>query len=160
MLHQRINLIKAYLAELPQSYLTDASISAGPSDPPLNHQLLREISSMLSRLPLLAPPTTQSSTTIPVPGMPQSSLATASAQEQSDVHMVSLLASLTRTVAQAKDMGSKYSIVQKAKTDKNHAGMMRSGGGGFGNYGPGPADDPWGTPGESNDYGLLTRDDL
>ncbi|KEQ71152.1 hypothetical protein M436DRAFT_12125, partial [Aureobasidium namibiae CBS 147.97] len=118
MLHQRINLIKAYLAELPQSYLTDASIPAGPSDPPLNHQLLREISSMLSRLPLLAPPTTQSSTTIPVPGMLQSALATASAQEQSDVHMVSLLASLTRTVAQAKDMGSKYSIVQKAKTDK------------------------------------------
>jgi COP9 signalosome complex subunit 6 len=150
MLHQRINLIKAYLAELPQSYLTDASISAGPSDPPLNHQLLREISSMLSRLPLLAPPTTQSSTTIPIPGMPQSALATASAQEQSDVHMVSLLASLTRTVAQAKDMGSKYSIVQKAKTDKNHAGMM-GGRGGFGNYGPGPADDPWGTPGLTND---------
>ncbi|KAI4766958.1 hypothetical protein E4T52_16113 [Aureobasidium sp. EXF-3400] len=150
MLHQRINLIKAYLAELPQSYLTDASISAGPSDPPLNHQLLREISSMLSRLPLLAPPTTHSSTTILIPGMPQSALATASAQEQSDVHMVSLLASLTRTVAQAKDMGSKYSIVQKAKTDKNHAGMM-GGRGGFGNYGPGPADDPWGTPGLTND---------
>jgi COP9 signalosome complex subunit 6 len=155
MLHQRINLIKAYLAELPQSYLTDASIPAGPSDPPLNHQLLREISSMLSRLPLLAPPTTQSSTTIPVPGMPQSALATASAQEQSDVHMVSLLASLTRTVAQAKDMGSKYSIVQKAKTDKSHAGMMGGGrgGGGFSNYGgPGPADDPWGTPGGDSSF--------
>jgi COP9 signalosome complex subunit 6 len=155
MLHQRINLIKAYLAELPQSYLTDATIPAGPSDPPLNHQLLREISSMLSRLPLLAPPTTQSSTTIPVPGMPQSALATASAQEQSDVHMVSLLASLTRTVAQAKDMGSKYSIVQKAKTDKSHAGMMggRGGGGGFSNYGgPGPADDPWGTPGGDSSF--------
>ncbi|KAH0354523.1 COP9 signalosome-like protein subunit 6, partial [Aureobasidium melanogenum] len=151
MLHQRINLIKAYLAELPQSYLTDASISAGTSDPPLNHQLLREISSMLSRLPLLAPPVSQPSTTIPVPGMPQSSLATASSQEQSDVHMVSLLASLTRTVAQAKDMGSKYSIVQKAKTDRNNVGMM-GGGRGFSNYGPGPGDDPWGTPGESNDY--------
>jgi COP9 signalosome complex subunit 6 len=110
---------------------------------------------MLSRLPLLAPPTTQSSTTIPVPGMPQSALATASAQEQSDVHMVSLLASLTRTVAQAKDMGSKYSIVQKAKTDKSHAGMMggRGGGGGFSNYGgPGPADDPWGTPGGDSSF--------
>ncbi|KAG9682859.1 COP9 signalosome-like protein subunit 6, partial [Aureobasidium melanogenum] len=151
MLHQRINLIKAYLAELPQSYLTDASISAGTSEPPLNHQLLREISSMLSRLPLLAPPVSQPNTTIPVPGMPQSSLATASSQEQSDVHMVSLLASLTRTVAQAKDMGSKYSIVQKAKTDRNNVGMM-GGGRGFSNYGPGPGDDPWGTPGESNDY--------
>ncbi|KAK6008415.1 hypothetical protein QM012_000318 [Aureobasidium pullulans] len=154
MLHQRINLIKAYLAELPQSYLTDASISADTSDPPLNHQLLREISSMLSRLPLLAPPVSQPSTTIPVPGMPQSPLATASSQEQSDVHMVSLLASLTRTVAQAKDMGSKYSIVQKAKTDRNNVGIM-GGRGGFGNYGPGPGDDPWGTPGESNDYGSV-----
>ncbi|KAG9566719.1 COP9 signalosome-like protein subunit 6, partial [Aureobasidium melanogenum] len=151
MLHQRINLIKAYLAELPPSYLTDSSISATTSDPPLNHQLLREISSMLSRLPLLAPPVFQPSTTLPIPGMPQSSLATASSQEQSDVHMVSLLASLTRTVAQAKDMGSKYSIVQKAKTDRNNVGMM-GGGRGFGNYGPGPGDDPWGTPGESNDY--------
>ncbi|CAD0099423.1 unnamed protein product [Aureobasidium mustum] len=154
MLHQRINLIKAYLAELPQSYLTDASISAATSDPPLNHQLLREISSMLSRLPLLAPPVSQPSTTIPVPGMPQSSLATASSQEQSDMHMVSLLASLTRTVAQAKDMGSKYSIVQKAKTDRNNVGMM-GGRGGFGNYGPGPGDDPWGTPGGSNDFGSI-----
>jgi COP9 signalosome complex subunit 6 len=157
MLHQRINLIKSYLAELPQSYLTDASIPAGPSDPPLNHQLLREISSMLSRLPLLAPPTTQSSTVNPVLGMPQSALATASAQEQSDVHMVSLLASLTRTVAQAKDMGSKYSIVQKAKTDKNHSGMM-GGRGGFANYGPGPSDDPWGTPGDSNDSAFINID--
>ncbi|KAI5259320.1 hypothetical protein E4T42_00067 [Aureobasidium subglaciale] len=152
MLHQRINLIKAYLAELPPSYLTDASLPAGPTNPTANHQLLREISSMLSRLPLLAPPTSNSSTALPVPGIPQSSLATAASQEQSDVHMVSLLASLTRTVAQAKDMGSKYSIVQKAKSDKNHTGgMMASRQGGFGNFGSG-GDDPWGTPGEPNDF--------
>ncbi|KAI5272822.1 hypothetical protein E4T47_03971 [Aureobasidium subglaciale] len=152
MLHQRINLIKAYLAELPPSYLTDASLPAGSTNPTVNHQLLREISSMLSRLPLLAPPTSNSSTVLPVPGLPQSSLATAASQEQSDVHMVSLLASLTRTVAQAKDMGSKYSIVQKAKLDKNHTGgMMGSRQGGFGNFGSG-GDDPWGTPGEPNDF--------
>ncbi|TIA31122.1 hypothetical protein D6C83_07098 [Aureobasidium pullulans] len=79
MLHQRINLIRAYLAELPPSYLTDASLTVGVSDPPLNHQLLRSISAMLARLPLLAPPTTQSSAsiTIPATGIPQSSIATA-----------------------------------------------------------------------------------
>ncbi|THX30693.1 hypothetical protein D6D10_08585 [Aureobasidium pullulans] len=137
MLHQRINLIRAYLAELPPSYLTDASLPVGVSDPPLNHQLLRSISAMLARLPLLAPPTTQSSasTTIPATGIPQSSIATASTQEQSDVHLVSLLASITRSVAQAKEMGSKYSIVQKAKADKTHTGLMGRGTRGFDDYG-------------------------
>lgn len=151
MLHQRINLIKAYLAELPPSYLTDASIPTGPSDPPLDHSLLRNISSLLSRLPLLTPPT---NTTTSHP-----TLATATAQEQSDVHLVSLLASLTRSVAQAKEMGSKYSIVQKARVDKNQAAaMMGRGGSGVGNGGgfssfPPGAEEAWGTPGEKGDFG-------
>ncbi|THY32362.1 hypothetical protein D6D00_01626 [Aureobasidium pullulans] len=153
MLHQRINLIRAYLAELPPSYLTDASLPVGVSDPPLNHQLLRSISAMLARLPLLAPPTTQSSasTTIPATGIPQSSIATASNQEQSDVHLVSLLASITRSVAQAKEMGSKYSIVQKAKADKTHTGLMGRGSRGFDDYGA-DTDGHWATPTETPEF--------
>jgi COP9 signalosome complex subunit 6 len=153
MLHQRINLIKAYLAELPPSYLTDTSIPAGgPSDPPLNHQLLRSISSMISRLPLLAPPThktIQPSSSIPMAVTQQSSLATAASQEQSDVQLISLLASLTRSVAQAKELGDKYSIVQKAKTDKNHVSLV-AGGRQYSNYGGPPSasnhEQPWDTP--------------
>ncbi|CAD0029585.1 unnamed protein product [Aureobasidium pullulans] len=153
MLHQRINLIRAYLAELPLSYLTDASLPVGVSDPPLNHQLLRSISAMLARLPLLAPPTTQSSAsiTIPATGIPQSSIATASNQEQSDVHLVSLLASITRSVAQAKEMGSKYSIVQKAKADKTHTGLMGRGSRGFDDYGA-DTDGHWATPTETPEF--------
>ena len=151
MLHQRINLIKAYLEQLPPSYLNDASLPA-TSDPSshLNQPLLRNISSLLSRLPLLTPPSATSTTTSP--GMPDapSSLATASAQERSDVHLVSLLSALTRSIAEAKDLGQKYSVVAKARSDKmpmvgpGPKGMRGGFGGGFSNMFDNSQTESWG----------------
>ena len=117
MLHQRINLIKAYLEQLPPSYLNQDSLPLDPSVP-LNQPLLRNISSLLSRLPLLTPPSSTATTADPTLPTPPSSLATASAQEHSDVQLVALLSALTRAISEAKDMGTKYSVVSKARSDK------------------------------------------
>lgn len=154
MLHQRIQLIKAYLEHLPPSYLNDPSLAAAidPSQQ-LNQPLLRNISSLLSRLPLLTPPSSALAATTPgIPTLP-SSLATASAHEHSDVHLVSLLSALTRSIAEAKDMGSKYSVVQKARSDKMPSlgqggprGMRGGFGAGFGGILDSPGDIS--TPGE------------
>ncbi|KAM3417010.1 COP9 signalosome complex subunit 6 [Cercospora zeina] len=129
MLNERINLIRTYLNEQPQSYLTDANLSDAPPDN-TNHQVLRSVQSMLSRLPLLAPPQAQQSAE---GSEGNSSLQQASEKQRQDVHLTSLLASLTRSVAEAQTLGSKFSIVQKERQTKDRS--VYSGGrprGGFG----------------------------
>ncbi|KIW00646.1 uncharacterized protein PV09_07839 [Verruconis gallopava] len=114
MLQSRLNLLTAYLKNLPPSYLSDASIPLDPSKGlELNHPLLRSINALLARLPLLTPPDTVSFTR-------------ESEQTASDVELVSLLSSLTRTVQDAKELGRKWNL---AEPRKSRAGPV---GGGFG----------------------------
>ncbi|KAF2219047.1 hypothetical protein BDZ85DRAFT_322651 [Elsinoe ampelina] len=126
MLHTRINLIKTYLSTLPPSYLTNASFHPTP-DAPLPHVLLRQISSLLSRLPLLAPPT-----------------AGAADPETTDVGLTTLLAALTQTVADTRELTQKANVVNRARMDRKQAQLAReageggrggSGGGGEGGFG-------------------------
>lgn len=119
MLNQRINLIRSYLNSLPSSYLTDSNSDTPPADT-TNHALLRNINSLLSRLPLLAPPTasTQSQNNTTADAPPTSSLEAANTREQSDVHLTSLLAALTRSVSEAQSMANKYNVVSRERTSK------------------------------------------
>ncbi|CAK1364814.1 uncharacterized protein RHO25_009687 [Cercospora beticola] len=130
MLNERINLIRTYLSEQPQSYLTDATVSDAPPDN-TNHQLLRSVQSMLSRLPLLAPPQAQQSVDT---SESHNSLQQASEKQRQDVHLTSLLATLTRSVAEAQTLGSKFSIVQKERQNKDRSAFSsgRPPRGGFG----------------------------
>ncbi|KAK4546504.1 hypothetical protein LTR36_001721 [Oleoguttula mirabilis] len=146
MLNQRVNLIRSYLATLPQSYLTDAS-SSTPPPATTNHTLLRSVNSMLSRVPLLAPPSiahptdtvtsTTSDTTSTSPTPLPSTLERAGDKERQDVHLTSLLASLTRSVAEAQSMGAKFHIVQREKQQKDRGNAFGGGGGGAGRAGKG-----------------------
>ena len=121
MLNQRINLIRSYLTSLPTSYLTDASSEATPADT-TNHPLLRNINSLLSRLPLLAPPTVSEPQQTTINAQPTSSpLQAANTREQSDVHLTSLLAALTRSVSEAQTMASRYSSVTRERTAKERS---------------------------------------
>jgi len=132
MLHSRVNLIQSYLSSIPPCYLTEGSLPTGAdaTGTPLNHPLLRNISSMLSRLPLLAPPSTaitwNGSTASTFQSQSNagviSSLHTTSAAEQSDVHLISLLSALTKTVEDAREFGNKFSVVQKIRQDKKSKG--------------------------------------
>ena len=121
MLNQRINLIHSYLTSLTSSYLTDANSKKPPADT-TNFPLLRSISSLLSRLPLLAPPTapdtpqTSSNDDPLIPSAP-----TASTREQADVHLTSLLAALTRSVSEAQTMASRYHQVSRERQSKDRS---------------------------------------
>ncbi|WPH02966.1 Hypothetical protein R9X50_00583800 [Acrodontium crateriforme] len=114
MLNQRINLIRSYLTSLPASYLSDSSSTQTPAEN-TNYRLLRSVKAMLSRLPLLASPIPDSDT---LTKQDTSNIKTAADQEKQDVHLTSLLAALTRSVAEAQAMGSKFAIVQREKQNK------------------------------------------
>lgn len=127
MLNQRIDLIRQYLQSLPKSTLTDPE-STDPPPATTNYALLRNINSMLSRIPLLAPPTAS------VEGIPSQSalehLHTAGAKERQDVHLTSLLAALTRSVSEAQSLAVKYHTVQRERQNKERAPFGARGVGG------------------------------
>ncbi|KAK4561683.1 hypothetical protein LTR86_004362 [Recurvomyces mirabilis] len=137
MLNQRINLIRSYLETLPSSQLTDASSTTSPPDT-TNHALLRSINAMLSRIPLLAPPIaippptsieTNGDATTTHPESATSPLS-AGTKERQDVHLTSLLASLSRSIADAQSMGSKFHIVSRERENKSRSSAFGGGGGG------------------------------
>lgn len=121
MLGERLNLIRSYLETLPPSYLTDATSTAAPAEN-TNFQLLRSVQSMLSRLPLLAPPDATPST---ADSAPAANLELAAEKERQDVHLTSLLASLTRSVAEAQTLGSKFTILQRERQNKDRTNFGR-----------------------------------
>lgn len=130
MLNQRINLIRSYLASTPESYLTHANSTTPPPDN-TNYPLLRNINSLLSRLPLLAPPTSaQQSTSQAEPSIaiPTSSLQQAANREQQDVHLTSLLAALTRSVSEAQSMANKFGVIQRERMVKERGPLISHGG--------------------------------
>jgi len=102
MLQSRLNLISSYLQSLPPSYLTDKSIPLDPSNKSLNQPILRSISALLARLPLLTPPD-------------KDAFNRESLQTKSDVELITLLSSLTRTVNDAKELGRKLTVVENGK---------------------------------------------
>ncbi|KAF2112582.1 hypothetical protein BDV96DRAFT_579937 [Lophiotrema nucula] len=123
MLSRRIVLLRAYLASLPPSYLSDPSLPLAPSPDaqhplPLHHSILRSISATLSRINILAPPDTAAFTL-------------ESQQEASDVQLIALLSSISNSVSAAKDLGRKSHIVEHARHQgrKGGMGMLMSGGG-------------------------------
>ncbi|KAH7112145.1 hypothetical protein B0J11DRAFT_498352 [Dendryphion nanum] len=113
MLSRRISLLRAYLASLPPSYLSDPT---GPINPkpteehplPLNHAILRSISATLSRTNILAPPDVET-------------FSLESQQEASDVQLIALLSSITNSVSTSKDFGRKSQIVENSKNQNRKA---------------------------------------
>lgn len=129
MLKKRINVIRSFLEAQPESYLKDAS---SPKPPPeqTNHQILRSILALLSRLPLLTPRSSALANDSSAPAA-NSSLADAGLQEKADVHLTSLLAALTRATHEAQGMGGKFHIMQKERSSKMSSGGGGGGGSGF-----------------------------
>lgn len=117
MLNQRINLIRSYLTSLPESYLTDSTSTALPADG-TNYPLLRNVNSLLSRLPLLTPPTAALSAN-GTHDSPVSSLDQTASREQQDVHLTSLLAALTRSVSETQTLASRFHSVQRERNIKD-----------------------------------------
>lgn len=107
MLQTRLNLLSTFLRRLPPSYLTDPSLPVDPTNTDLNQPILRSISALLARLPLLTPPDTESFTR-------------ETQQTSSDVELISLLSSLTRGVQDAKELGRKWKMAEPRKGRGTH----------------------------------------
>jgi COP9 signalosome complex subunit 6 len=109
MLHARINLITAYLENLPLSYIASGSVDslteAGKDYTTINHSILRSIQALLNRLALLIPSDKAA--------FSQELLA-----EQNDVNLISLLNTITDSVKVARDAGRKFAIVEQARNDR------------------------------------------
>ncbi|SMR48709.1 unnamed protein product [Zymoseptoria tritici ST99CH_1E4] len=126
MLNERLDLIRSYLTSLPPSYLTDSTLKDMPEN--ANYTLLRSVNSMLSRLPLLTSPKSDSQAASNVDGAASlSSLQQAEQKEKQDVHLTSLLANLTRSVAEAQSLSSKFHVVQRERANKDRAPFGRNG---------------------------------
>ena len=113
MLQSRLSLLKSYLKNLPPSYLTDASLPAGdiPSASPnqkISHPTLRSLLALTSRIPHLQPADT-------------AAFARDQSAERSDVAIVSLLGSLGRSVAEAKELGRTFGTVELGKSQGKKA---------------------------------------
>ncbi|KAA6411447.1 MAG: cop9 signalosome subunit 6 [Lasallia pustulata] len=112
MLHSRIQLLRSYLSSLSSSYGTRIPPSEPTPEPTsetapqphlkVNHVILRSIQALINRLPLLVPADRAA--------FEQQALA-----EKNDVSLVNMLASLTRGVKDARELGRKFGIVDQAR---------------------------------------------
>ncbi|KAF2015444.1 hypothetical protein BU24DRAFT_408658 [Aaosphaeria arxii CBS 175.79] len=123
MLSRRISLLRAYLASLPPSYLSDPSKPFNPTPDaehplPLNHTILRSISATLSRINILSPPDTEAFTL-------------ESQQEASDVQLVALLSAITNSTSSARELGKKSYIVEHTKSQNRRASGWPGGDGSY-----------------------------
>jgi len=134
MLKERVALTKAYLTSIPSCYLNTPTKDPSapvemPSDLQISYPILRNISSMLARLPLLnAADTSATMTTTNGKSATTSSISAFSheaAQQRTDAALVSLLGTFGSTLRTASDMGKKALAVEKAKSQSS----QKSGGG-------------------------------
>lgn len=109
MLQSRIDLITTYLEKLPPHQLPGTTEESSDDHTPVDHSILRSIQALLHRLPLLIPSNSAA--------FNQELLA-----EENDVHLVSLLSTLTESIKEAREAGQKFGIVEAGrKYDKNAA---------------------------------------
>lgn len=119
MLHSRINLITAYLENLPPSYVAgnvaDSLTHANKEYMPINYSIIRSIQALLNRLALLIPSDKVA--------FNQELLA-----EQNDVNLVTLLSHITRSIREGRELGRKFAVVDNARGDKkgknSHLGWL------------------------------------
>jgi COP9 signalosome complex subunit 6 len=117
MLHARLDIIAAYLKNLPPSYISNATPSNAESSivdyTPVNHSILRSIEALLSRLSLLIP--------ADAVAFEQEMLS-----EKNDVDLVSLLSVVTKSIKDIRDTGRKYSLIETGKHAKAKGDIGRS----------------------------------
>lgn len=101
MLQSRIELMKDYIEEFegPKSAMEER-----------NPEILRSISALLARLPLVVPTSTDANGETTTEGFDKEQLA-----EKNDVELVSLLAKMTESLAETKELGKKYATLNGQK---------------------------------------------
>ncbi|KAB8298665.1 hypothetical protein EYC80_000843 [Monilinia laxa] len=120
MLQSRINLVAAYLQNLPPSYVSDGVVSetdiGSKNYVPVNHSILRSIQALLGRLSVLIPADSQEFDNELI-------------SEKNDVSLISLLGELTKSAYEIRETGKKFSVIENVKINK---AMKQGGLGGMG----------------------------
>lgn len=110
MLQSRLAVIIAYLKSQPASYVTDASIAPSSTQSP-DYQILRSIAALEAQLHLSSP--------ADVVGMKLELY-----QSKTDVELVSLLSTLTKTVGDVKTFAKRSAALEPLKRKANIADML------------------------------------
>ena len=117
MLHARINLIAAYLQNLPPPYVSNPVPEDIESEEVeytiVNHSILRSIQALLSRLSLLIP-------------ADSAAFEHELESEQNDVNLVSLLSTITSSIKDVREVGRKFAIVDYGKQSKERGSHGRN----------------------------------
>jgi len=111
MLQSRIKLIKTYLESLPASTangLTSSPPTAAPMES--SPEILRSIVALLSRLPLIVPASSSAEQETDTGVFDKELLAS-----RNDVHLVSLLSSMTQSIRSARELGRKFAVVEAGR---------------------------------------------
>jgi COP9 signalosome complex subunit 6 len=113
MLQSRITLITKYLEGLPGEYASSANPQTIRTEP--NAQILRSIRALLTRLPLLIPPSTTTNNATGDPTTTTADFDNELLAAQNDIHLVSVLNTLTQSIQSARNLGRKFSIIENSK---------------------------------------------
>ena len=140
MMKSRVDLIVAYLQNLPPAFLAGNQTSAdaaaqsqgGRHTLPSNN-ILRQIQALVTNVELATP--TASSATKQKQQSGVDALQKEILRETNDVHLVSLIADLMASVNEVREVGKKFSVVESARNHKAKHGDPRGLGGGFGGSG-------------------------
>ncbi|KAI9695458.1 MAG: hypothetical protein M1836_006445 [Candelina mexicana] len=118
MLHSRIQLLRSYLANLPQSYLTtseppdpSSETTASSQHTEINYPILRSIQALISRLPLLIPAN-------------RGAFRHEVLAEKNDVSLVAMLGTLSKSVKDVSEMGRKFGIMDNARQSSRKDNRM------------------------------------
>lgn len=115
MMKSRLDLVVAYLQNLPPDFIAGAQTSAQAAKVaessnekytvPSNN-ILRQIQALVTNIELATP-------------AQQATLEREILQETNDVNLISLIANLVTSVSDVREVGKKFSVVESAKSQKN-----------------------------------------
>ena len=112
MLQSRIAVIVAYLKSQPASYLMNASITPSSKESP-DHTILRSISALEAQLRLASP-------------ADLIGIAQESEQSKTDVELINLLSSLTKSVSDVKTLTRRWTTVEPQKRKMQMGNLLGS----------------------------------
>ncbi|EGC44839.1 COP9 signalosome complex subunit [Histoplasma capsulatum var. duboisii H88] len=111
-LESRLHLIKVYLSSISTQQTPNSQTPSTPTSfPQISHSILRNIRSLISHLSLLTP---QQSDTF----------STESLAQANDVAMVALLGQLGQSVQEIRELGKKFTVVDRARQHAESAMVM------------------------------------
>ncbi|KAG5301126.1 COP9 complex subunit 6 [Histoplasma ohiense] len=111
-LESRLHLIKVYLSSISTQQTPNTQTPSTPTSfPQISHSILRNIRSLISHLSLLTP---QQSDTF----------STESLAQANDVAMVALLGQLGQSVQEIRELGKKFTVVDRARQHAESAMVM------------------------------------